>query len=296
MQRAGIKQRLHQYYLLTRLHRPIGIFLLLWPMLWALWIASAGRPDWLVFTVFVLGVVLMRSAGCVINDYADRNIDPQVQRTRDRPIASGAVAPREALILFGVLCLLALGLVLLMNTLTLMLAVVALLLAVSYPFAKRYTYLPQVHLGAAFGWAVPMVFAAQTNSVPQIAWLLFVATVLWATVYDTMYAMVDRGDDLRIGVKSIAILFGEADRVIIGALQITFFASLWLVGEQAKLGMLYDFGLLAAVSFAAYQQYLIKDRVPAQCFKAFLNNNLLGAAVFASIALHYTIGEQRLPF
>lgn len=287
MQRDYIKQRLYQYYLLTRLHRPIGIFLLLWPMLWALWVASAGRPDWLVLVVFVLGVVLMRSAGCVINDYADRDIDPQVQRTRDRPIATGAVAPREALILFGVLCLLAFGLVLLMNTLTLMLAVVALLLAVSYPFAKRYTYLPQVHLGAAFGWAVPMVFAAQTNSVPQIGWLLFVATVLWATVYDTMYAMVDRKDDLRIGVKSTAILFGEADRVIIGALQITLFVSLWLVGVQAKLGMFYDGGLLVSVGFAVYHQYLIKDRLPAQCLKAFLNNNLLGAAVFIGIVLHY---------
>ena len=289
MQRDYIKQRLYQYYLLTRLHRPIGIFLLLWPMLWALWIASAGRPDWLVLIVFVLGVVLMRSAGCVINDYADRDIDPQVQRTRDRPIATGAVTPREALMLFGVLCLLALGLVLLLNTLTLVLAVVALLLAVSYPFAKRYTYLPQVHLGAAFGWAVPMVFAAETNSVPQIAWLLFVATVLWATIYDTMYAMVDCNDDLRIGVKSTAILFGESDRVIISVLQVTFFVSLWLVGEQAKLGMFYDGGLLVGVGFAVYQQYLIKDRLPAQCLKAFLNNSLLGAAVFIGIVLHYAI-------
>ena len=289
MQRDYIKQRLYQYYLLTRLHRPIGIFLLLWPMLWALWIASAGRPDWLVLVVFVLGVVLMRSAGCVINDYADRDIDPQVQRTRERPIATGAVTPREALILFGVLCLLAFGLVLLLNTLTLVLAVVALLLAVSYPFAKRYTYLPQVHLGAAFGWAVPMVFAAETNSVPQIGWLLFVTTVLWATIYDTMYAMVDRDDDLRIGVKSTAILFGESDRVIISVLQVTFFVSLWLVGEQAKLGMFYDGGLLVGVGFAVYQQYLIKDRLPAQCLKAFLNNNLLGAAVFIGIVLHYAI-------
>lgn len=289
MQFAHIKQRLHQYYLLARLHRPIGIFLLLWPMLWALWIASAGRPDALVLVVFVLGVVLMRSAGCVINDYADRNIDPHVQRTRERPIAIGAVAPREALILFGVLCLLAFGLVLLMNTFTLMLAAVALLLAVSYPFAKRYTYLPQVHLGAAFGWAVPMVFAAQTNSVPQIAWLLFVATVLWATVYDTMYAMVDREDDLRIGVKSTAILFGDADRAIIGLLQITLFAALAVVGVHAALGTSYYLGLTAAAGFAVYHQYLIKDRLPAQCLRAFLNNNLLGAAVFAGIALHYTV-------
>ncbi len=288
MQSASIKQRLYQYYLLTRLHRPIGIFLLLWPMLWALWIASAGEPDLLVLTVFVLGVVLMRSAGCVINDYADRHIDPQVSRTRNRPIATGAVEPREALLLFGTLCLLAFGLVSLMNTLTLMLAPVALLLAVSYPYAKRYTYLPQVHLGAAFGWAVPMVFAAQTGSVPPLAWLLFIVTVLWATVYDTMYAMVDRADDLRLGVKSTAILFGEADRLIIGVLQLTLLAALVVVGLHAELGTPYYLGLAAAAGFALYHQYLIKNRAPAQCFKAFLNNNLLGAAVFIGIVLDYT--------
>lgn len=291
MQATDIKPRLYQYYLLTRLHRPIGIFLLLWPMLWALWIASAGKPDLLVLTVFVLGVVLMRSAGCVINDYADRHIDPHVSRTRDRPIATGAVTPREALFLFGVLCLLAFGLVLLMNELTLKLALIALLLAVSYPYAKRYTYLPQVHLGAAFGWAVPMVFAAQTGSVPPLAWLLFVATVLWATVYDTMYAMVDRADDLHLGVKSTAILFGEADRLIIGALQLTLLAALGVVGLHAKLGAPYYLGLAAAAGLAVYHQYLIKDRAPAQCLKAFLNNNLLGAAVFIGIALNYTVAQ-----
>lgn len=290
MQPANIKQRLYQYYLLTRLHRPIGIFLLLWPMLWALWIASAGRPDGLVLTVFVLGVVLMRSAGCVINDYADRHIDPQVRRTRDRPLATGAVQPREALFLFGALCLLAFGLVLLMNELTLKLALIALLLAVSYPYAKRYTYLPQVHLGAAFGWAVPMVFAAQTGSVPPLAWLLFIATVLWATVYDTMYAMVDREDDLRLGVKSTAILFGEADRLIIGVLQLTLLTTLAMVGLHAELGALYYLGLTAAAGFALYHQYLIKTRAPAQCFKAFLNNNLLGAAVFIGLVLNYAVG------
>lgn len=289
MQPTYIKQRLYQYCLLTRLHRPIGIFLLLWPMLWALWIASAGRPDTLVLVVFVLGVVLMRSAGCVINDYADRHIDPQVSRTRDRPLATGAVTPREALLLFGALSLLALGLVLLMNELTLKLAPIALLLAVSYPYAKRYTYLPQVHLGAAFGWAVPMVFAAQTGSLPPLAWLLFIATVLWATVYDTMYAMVDRADDLRLGVKSTAILFGEADRLIIGVLQLTLLTTLVVAGRHAELGAPYYLGLAVAAGFALYHQYLIKDRTPAGCFKAFLNNNLLGAAVFAGIALNYAI-------
>lgn len=289
MQPAHIKQRLYQYYLLTRLHRPIGIFLLLWPMLWALWVASAGKPDGLVLTVFVLGVVLMRSAGCVINDYADRHIDPQVSRTRDRPLATGAVTPREALLLFGALCLLAFGLVLFMNELTLKLALIALLLAVSYPYAKRYTYLPQVHLGAAFGWAVPMVFAAQTGSVPPLAWLLFIATVLWATVYDTMYAMVDRDDDLRLGVKSTAILFGEADRLIIGVLQLTLLATLAVVGLQAELATPYYLGLVVATGFVLYHQYLIRARTPAQCFKAFLNNNLLGAAVFIGLVLNYAV-------
>lgn len=289
MQAADIKQRLYQYYLLTRLHRPIGIFLLLWPMLWALWIASAGKPDGLVLAVFVLGVVLMRSAGCVINDYADRHIDPHVSRTRDRPLVTGAVQPREALLLFGVLCLLAFGLVLLMNELMLKLALIALLLAVSYPFAKRYTYLPQVHLGAAFGWAVPMVFGAQTGSVPPLAWLLFIATVLWATVYDTMYAMIDRDDDLRLGVKSTAILFGEADRLIIGVLQLTLLATLAVVGLHAELGTPYYLGLVVAAGFSIYHQYLIRARVPAQCFKAFLNNNLLGTAVFIGLVLNYAV-------
>ena len=287
MQHDHIKQRLYQYYLLTRLHRPIGIFLLLWPMLWALWIASKGRPDWLVLVVFVLGVVLMRSAGCVINDYADRTIDAQVRRTANRPLATGRVSSREALMLFGVLCLLAFGLVLLMNDLTILLSLIGLLLAASYPFAKRYTHLPQLHLGAAFGWAVPMAFAAQTNSVPQIAWLLFVATVLWATAYDTMYAMVDRADDLRIGVKSTAILFGAADRFIIAALQLMLLVILIAVGLQLKLGVYYYLGLSTACGLAVYQQYLIRHRDPSECFRAFLNNNYFGLAVFSGIALHY---------
>lgn len=287
MRSETIIERLRQYALLMRLHRPIGIFLLLWPTLWALWIASAGRPDPLVLMVFVTGVVLMRSAGCVINDYADRHIDPQVRRTAQRPLASGKVSPREALILFAVLSLIAFLLVLLMNPLTVQLSFIAVLLAASYPFAKRYTHLPQVHLGAAFGWAVPMVFAAQTGNVPQEAWLLFIATVLWATAYDTMYAMVDRADDLRIGVKSTAILFGDADRAIIAVIQILTLSALLLVGVRQHLGVLYYLGLLAALGLAVYQQTLIKDRLPALCFKAFLNNNGFGAAIFAGIALHY---------
>jgi 4-hydroxybenzoate polyprenyltransferase len=287
MQAREIAERLYHYALLMRLNRPIGIFLLLWPTLWALWIGSAGRPDPLALIVFVLGVVLMRSAGCVINDYADRDIDPHVQRTAQRPLAAGKVSPREALILFAVLCLIAFLLVLLMNRLTVLMSFAAVLLAVSYPFAKRYTHLPQVHLGAAFGWAVPMVFAAQTGSVPQVAWLLFIATVLWATAYDTMYAMVDRADDLRIGVKSTAILFGDADRVIIGFIQGLMLSAMILIGMRVHLGWPYYAGLSVALGLAVYQQVLIKDRTPALCLKAFLNNNWFGAAIFAGIVAHY---------
>ena len=282
-----IQQRLHQYYLLTRLNRPIGIFLLLWPTLWALWIAGDGSPRVLVCLVFVLGVVLMRSAGCVINDYADRDIDPHVVRTRERPMAARRVSSKEALALFGVLCLVAFGLVLLMNNLTIMLSVVGVALAIIYPFMKRYTHLPQVFLGVAFGWAVPMVFAAQTGAVPQVAWLLFVATVLWATAYDTMYAMVDRPDDIRIGVKSTAILFGDADRLLIGVIQLLFLVAMLLVGRQLEMGLFYYGGLLVAAGFGIYQQYLIRNREAAACFKAFLNNNWFGAAIFCGIVLNY---------
>jgi len=282
-----MSERLRQYALLMRLQKPIGILLLLWPTLWALWIAAAGHPDMRVLVVFVLGVVLMRSAGCVINDYADRNIDPHVRRTRERPIAAGRVTPREALVLFAVLCLVAFMLVLLMNRLTILLSLIGVLLAATYPFTKRYTHLPQVYLGAAFGWAVPMVFAAQTGAVPAIAWLIFIANVLWATVYDTMYAMVDREDDLRIGVKSTAILFGAADRLLIGLLQVLLMACLAWVGMRAGLGAMYYAGLAAAAVFALYQQYLIRARQPERCFQAFLNNNWFGATVFAGIAAHY---------
>ncbi len=272
-----------------RLDRPIGIFLLLWPTLWALWIASEGSPDLLVLLVFVSGVVLMRSAGCVINDYADRHFDPHVERTSDRPIAAGRVRPREALALFAVLCLTAFGLVLLMNRLTIMLSFIGVVLAALYPFMKRFTHLPQVFLGAAFGWAVPMAFAAQTGGVPKVAWLLFVATVLWATAYDTMYGMVDREDDLKIGVKSTAILFGEADRAIIATLQVLLLAALLMVGQEAGLGGYYYFGLLLAAGLALYQQYLIRERDPIACFQAFLNNNWFGAAVFTGIVLDYLV-------
>jgi 4-hydroxybenzoate polyprenyltransferase len=281
------KDRAYHYALLMRLDKPIGTFLLLWPTVWALWIAGKGTPDTLVTWVFVLGVVLMRSAGCVINDYADRDFDLHVKRTENRPIASGKVQPREALVLFAMLCLIAFALVLTMNRLTVALSVAGALLAAIYPYMKRHTYLPQVFLGLAFGWAVPMAFAAQTGEVPVVAWLLLIATVLWATAYDSMYAMVDRADDLKIGVKSTAILFGDADRAIIGVIQAMLLLTLWTVGSKLELGIYYYLGLAAAAGLAVYQQYLIRARNPALCFKAFLNNNWFGAAVFIGLILHY---------
>jgi len=282
-----LRERAQQYYLLTRMDRPIGIFLLLWPTLWALWVAAEGLPNWHVLLVFVSGVFLMRSAGCVINDYADREFDPLVSRTRERPIAAGRVKPNEALLLFAVLCLLAFALVLTMNALTIKLSFVGAALAAVYPFMKRYTHLPQVVLGMAFGWAIPMAFAAQIGSVPKVAWLMYVINVVWSVVYDTMYAMADREDDIKAGVKSTAILFGDADRVIIAILQGMVLLGLLLLGQQLGLGMAYYLGLAVAVALGVYQQFLIRARQPAQCFKAFLNNNWLGAAVFAGLVLSY---------
>ena len=282
-----MKEKLYHYALLMRMNRPIGVYLLLWPTVWALWIAGEGNPDVGVTLVFVLGVVLMRSAGCVINDYADRDFDPHVSRTRNRPIAAGNVKPREALLLFILLCLVAFTLVLTMNRLTIGLSVGAVLLAAIYPFMKRYTYLPQVFLGLAFGWAIPMAFAAQTGEVPVIAWLLLTATVLWATAYDSMYAMVDVEDDLKIGVKSTAILFGDADRMIIGSMQVMFLIAMVIVGNRLELGLYYFAGLLAAALLVVYQQFLIRNRDPEGCFKAFLNNHWFGAVIFAGLVMHY---------
>jgi 4-hydroxybenzoate polyprenyltransferase len=282
-----MKEKLFQYALLMRMNRPIGVYLLLWPTVWALWIAGEGNPDTWVTLVFVAGVVLMRSAGCVINDYADRNFDPHVSRTRNRPIAAGNVKPGEALLLFVMLCLVAFTLVLTMNWLTVWLSVGGVLLAAIYPFMKRYTYLPQVFLGLAFGWAIPMAFAAQTGEIPVIAWLLLTATVLWATAYDSMYAMVDIEDDLKIGVKSTAILFGDADRLIIGSMQALFLLTMVIVGNRLELGLYYFSGLMAAALLVVYQQFLIRDRDPEGCFKAFLNNHWFGAIIFAGLVLHY---------
>jgi len=280
--------QLGHYGRLMRVDRPIGIWLLLWPTLWALWISADGTPDPWVFTVFVLGALVMRSAGCVINDFADRKLDGKVQRTRDRPLATGAVAPVEALVLFIALLMIALGLVMTLDRLTQLLAVAAVALTVGYPFCKRFFAAPQLVLGAAFAWAVPMAFAAQTGSVPRLALLMAVAVVIWAVVYDTMYAMADRADDIKAGVRSTAILFGDADVFVVTLLQIVMLLALLLVGEVARLGMWFRLSLLVSAMFMVYQHTLIRSRDPQACFRAFLNNRHIGATVFAGIVLSYT--------
>ena len=282
-----LQDKVWPYIQLMRLDKPIGILLLLWPTLSALWIAADGFPDFTVLVVFVWGVIIMRSAGCVINDYADREIDGQILRTINRPLASGALEPKQALMLFAGLGVLAFLLVLLLNALTIWMSLVGLFLAATYPFMKRYTYLPQVYLGAAFGWAIPMAFAAQTNTVPVIAWLLFLANILWATAYDTFYAMADREDDLLAGVKSTAILFGDDDKVIVGILQLSFLIVMVLVGSQLEMSFIYYLGVLVALGLSLYQQKLVINREPAQCLQAFLNNNWVGAVLFLGIAVHY---------
>jgi 4-hydroxybenzoate polyprenyltransferase len=284
------RERLSAYAALVRLGRPIGIFLLLWPALWALWLAGAGNPPVGIVAIFVAGVVLMRSAGCAINDYADRDFDGQVARTRERPIATGRVSPGEALGVFAVLSLAAFGLVLLLNWQTLALSLVAMALVVIYPFMKRFTHVPQLFLGAAFGWAVPMAFMAVTGAIPPLAWALFGTTLLWALIYDTQYAMVDRDDDLRVGIKSTAILFGRWDQWIIAGLQVLMLVLLGLIGWQAGRGYWFGGGLVIAGALAVYQQYLIRDRVPSACFQAFLNNNYYGVAVFVGLVLDYALG------
>jgi 4-hydroxybenzoate polyprenyltransferase len=285
--RSTMGLRLREYARLMRLDRPIGIWLLLWPVLWALWVSADGHPDERLFVIFVIGTFVMRSAGCVMNDFADREFDPHVKRTADRPLAKQSVSTAEALGLFAVLALVALALVIPLNRPTQVLALIGGVLAVTYPFLKRFFSLPQAYLGAAFGWSVPMAFAAQSGSVPPIAWVMFLSVVCWTTAYDTMYAMVDRDDDLVIGIRSSAILFGRADRLVIGALQAAALCGLALVGLMAALGRWYWAGLAVAAALAVRQQVLIRARDPAQCFRAFLNNNLFGLAVFAGILLHY---------
>ena len=280
-------QKMRLYVELTRLNKPIGAYLLLWPTLWALAIAGDGAPDIRITFIFVIGVFLMRSAGCAINDYADRHIDPHVERTRDRPLASGRISEKEVLLVFVVLGSLAFLLVLSLNWFTVLLSIVGILLAASYPFMKRYHYLPQVHLGAAFGWAVPMAFAAQTGHLPKQAWLLYLAALIWAVAYDTMYSMVDRDDDLKIGIKSSAILFGEYDRAMVGLFQFLFILTLCLVGIDLEFSTIYYFALALASLFLLYEQLLIVYRLPEYCFRAFLHNHWVGAIVFAGIMGHY---------
>jgi len=284
------RERLGQYWKLVRGDRPIGWLLLLWPTWWGLWIASAGWPPLWTLFVFSAGVWLTRSAGCVINDYADRWLDPQVERTRHRPLATGAVRGREALMVFAVLMLAAFALVLTTNRLTIYMSAVGVLLAASYPYLKRYTYLPQVYLGLAFGWGIPMAFAAVQGTVPPVAWVLYVANIFWATGYDTWYAMVDRDDDLRAGAKSTAILFGDLDLVAQGVLYALFLAALALVGQRAGLGAYYWYGLGAALLLIGWEFVLARRRDRDACFRAFLHNHWVGAVVFAGIAIDYAIG------
>ena len=275
------------YARLMRLDRPIGIWLLLWPTLWALWISSRGKPSAITFIIFGAGTVLMRSAGCAINDYADRSFDPRVARTKDRPLAAGRISTLEALVLFAVLSFSALMLALQLNRSTLLLAVAGGFLAISYPFVKRFLPVPQMYLGVTFGWGIPMAFEAQLEQVPRVAWLLLLANVLWVTVYDTIYAMVDRDDDIKIGVRSTAVLFGDSDRHIIAVLQLMTLAALYLVGHMIHMGNWYLAGLGAAAAFFVYQLWLIRDRDRDACFRAFLNNNYFGMAVFVGMALEY---------
>ena len=284
---AHWRTRLDQYWKLLRGDRPIGTLLLLWPTWWALWLASHGTPSWWTLFVFTAGVWLTRSAGCVINDYADRWLDPHVERTKSRPLATGAVSGREALAVFAVLMLVAFALVLTMNRLTILLSFVGLFLAATYPYLKRHTYLPQVYLGMAFGWGIPMAFAAVQGTVPPLGWVLYAANILWSTAYDTWYAMVDRDDDIRMGSKSTAILFGELDLVIQGILYALVLLALALAGRQAQLDAFYWLGLLVAAGLIAWEFRMARHRERGPCFKAFLHNNWVGAAIFAGIALHY---------
>ena len=286
---APWKTRLALYWKLTRNDRPIGWLLLLWPTWWGLWLAAGGVPPLWTWFVFIAGVWLTRSAGCVINDYADRWLDPHVERTRGRPLATGAVRGREALALFAVLMLVAFALVLTLNRLTVLMSFVGMLLAASYPYLKRYTYLPQVYLGMAFGWGIPMAFAAVTGEVPALAWLLYVANILWSTAYDTWYAMVDREDDLKVGSKSTAILFGEMDLVAQGVLYALFFAALVLVGQRAGLGTVYAVGVGVAIALVAWEFWIARQRRREACFRAFLHNHWVGMVVFVGIAGDYAL-------
>ena len=283
---AIFKQR-KAYLRLMRLHQPVGIWLLLWPTLWALLIAGEGRPDEYVLVVFIIGTVILRSAGCIINDYADRNIDSHVERTKDRPLATGQINVRDAIKLFIMLMLVGFALVLTMNRLTQGLAVAGALITILYPFSKRFISFPQLVLGVAFAWGVPMAFAAQLEFVPRVGWLLFINTIIWGVIYDTEYAMADRNEDLKIGVKSSAIFFGDLDRIFVGVLQLMFLVGMILVGQSANLGGWFLSSIGIAGILFLYQQYLIRNRDALRCFNAFKNNATLGLFVLTGIVLDY---------
>lgn len=284
----NLRQQFPHYLKLTRFDRPIGSYLLLWPTLIALWIAAQGVPDLRILLIFVIGTFLMRSAGCAINDYADRDIDAHVERTENRPLATGAISAKEALGVFAVLGVLSFILVLQLNWLTISLSVIALILAASYPFMKRVHMLPQVHLGVAFAWAIPMAYAAINNELPDLSnWLIFITAVIWTTAYDTMYGMADREDDLKLGLKSTAILFGDNDRLIVGFMQLVVIILLSVLGVVESFGITYYLGLLCASTLFVYQQYLIRERDRKLCFEAFLNNNWVGMVVFIGLVLDY---------
>ena len=285
----NLKQKWDVYSRLTRIDRPIGTLLLLWPCLMALMLAAGGMPDLKVLVIFIIGVVIMRACGCIINDYADRDLDSFVERTRSRPLASGEISTKEALILFVILGLSAFGLVLLLNGLVVKLSVVGIILTIIYPFTKRITNMPQMFLGIVWSWSILMAYAAQTGEVPMEAWWLFAANWCWTVAYDTMYAMVDRDDDLKVGIKSTAILFGKYDRQIIGLFQLAALACFIAAGWSADRGLLYGLGILTFVGFSTYQQMLIFDRERAPCFKAFLNNNWAGLALFVGLGADYLI-------
>jgi len=284
---SNIGSRLQLYAQLMRIDRPIGSLLLLWPTLWALWIAGQGRPDPAIVCIFIAGVFLMRAAGCVFNDYADRNLDPHVERTRERPLAAGRVSRKEALILFAILSVAAFSLVLMLNPLTMLLSLAGLAIAISYPFFKRFTNLPQLYLGLAFSWGIPMVFAAQTNSVPMTAWWLLGANFLWVVAYDTLYAMVDREDDLRVGIKSLAILAGKYDLLLVGLSHLGMLAILGVIGVFLGLNSYYFSGLVFSLGFVAYQVVVCWERDRKRCFEAFLNNAWMGAVIFIGMLLAY---------
>jgi len=284
-----LARRVGEYAQLARLNRPIGTWLLLWPALWALWIAGDGRPNQKVLIVFVLGVFVMRAAGCVINDFIDRDIDPHIRRTRDRPLAARRVSPAEALALFVVLMVIALFLVTFLDALTIKLAFIGAALTVSYPFVKRIFPMPQLYLGISFGgWSVPMAFAAEMGVLPRVAWVLYIAAVVWAAIYDTMYAMVDREDDLKVGVKSSAILFADMDKLLIFVMQAMMLFALALAGQSLHFGPWYYAGLIAAGLLFLYQQWLIRNREPAGCLRAFMNNQYVGIVIFVGILMQYT--------